>query len=106
MQQLLDICNDYSVANDITFNPLKSVCLVFRPAKYKLFCPRVGYEPADLTVHPPQKPSRVGSFFFEWVSSATKIFSPKKTHFSHFFMKVILLNLIVSSLCGNIYQDL
>ena len=26
MQQLLDICNDYGVANDITFNPLKSVC--------------------------------------------------------------------------------
>ena len=41
MQQLLDICNDYGVANDITFNPLKSVYLVFRPAKYKLFCPRV-----------------------------------------------------------------
>ena len=41
MQQLLDICNDYSVANDITFNPLKSVCLVFRHAKDKLFCPRV-----------------------------------------------------------------
>ena len=29
------------VANDITFNPLKSVCLVFRLAKYKLFCPSV-----------------------------------------------------------------
>ena len=35
LQQLLDICNDYSVANDITFNPMKSVCLVFRPEKYK-----------------------------------------------------------------------
>ena len=41
MQQLLDICNIYGVVNDITFNPLKSVCFVFRPAKYKLFCPRV-----------------------------------------------------------------
>ena len=79
MQPLLDICNDYGVADDITFNPLKSVCLVFRTAKYKLFCPRVGYEPADLTVHPPPKKTmRVGSFFFAWVSSATKIFSPKK----------------------------
>ena len=28
MQQLLGICNDYSVANDIIFNPLKSLCLV------------------------------------------------------------------------------
>ena len=25
MQQLLDICNDYGLANDITFNPLKTV---------------------------------------------------------------------------------
>ena len=41
MQQLLDICNDLGVANDITFNHLKSVCLVFRPAKYKLFRPSV-----------------------------------------------------------------
>ena len=41
IQQLLDICNDYGVANDITFKPLKSVYLVFSPAKYKLFCPRV-----------------------------------------------------------------
>ena len=48
MQQLLDICNDYGVANDITFNPLKSVCLVFRPAKYKLFCPRVHIGSAQL----------------------------------------------------------
>ena len=48
MQQLLDICNDYGVANDITFNPLTSVCLVFRPAKYKLFCPRVHIGSAQL----------------------------------------------------------
>ena len=48
MQQLLDICNDYGVANDITFNPLKSVCLVFRHAKYKLFCPRVHIGRAQL----------------------------------------------------------
>ena len=45
MQQLLDICN---VANNITFNPLKSVCLVFRPVKYKLFCPRVHIGSAQL----------------------------------------------------------
>ena len=48
LQQLLDICNDYDVANDITFNPLKSVCLVFRPARYKLFCPRVHIGRAQL----------------------------------------------------------
>ena len=45
---ILGICNDYSVANDITFNPLKSVCLVFRPAKYKLFSPRVHIGSAQL----------------------------------------------------------
>ena len=33
MQQLLEICNDYGVANDITFNHLKSVCLVFYACK-------------------------------------------------------------------------
>ena len=48
MQQLLDICHDYRVANDVTFNPLKSVCLVFSPAKYKLFCPRVYIGSAQL----------------------------------------------------------
>ena len=48
MQQLLDICNDYGVVNDITFNPLKSLCLGFRPAKYKLFCPSVHIGNAQL----------------------------------------------------------
>ena len=48
MQELLDICNDYGVANDITFNPLKSVCLVYIPAKYKLSCPRVHIGNAQL----------------------------------------------------------
>ena len=48
MQQLLDICNNYGVANDITSNPLKSVCLVFRPAKCKLFCLRVHIGRAQL----------------------------------------------------------
>ena len=48
MQQLLDICNDYGVANDITFKPLKSVYLVFSPAKYKLFYPRVHIDNAQI----------------------------------------------------------
>ena len=40
----------------------------------------IGYEPADLTVHPPQKktPIESGFIFFAWVSSATKIFPPEK----------------------------
>ena len=42
----------------------------------------LGYEPADLTVHPP--PPRMiesGLIFFVWVSSATKNFSSKKSGF-------------------------
>ena len=33
--------NNYVVANDILFNPLKSVCIVYKPKYYKLFCPSV-----------------------------------------------------------------
>ena len=35
----------------------------------------LGYEPADLTVHPPPIMIEGGLIFFVWVSSATKIFS-------------------------------
>ena len=39
----------------------------------------LGYEPADLTVHPPPHKTIEGGFiFFALVSSVTKIFSPKK----------------------------
>ena len=39
MQNLLDVCHNYGAANDIFFNPLKSVCIVYKPKYYKLFCP-------------------------------------------------------------------
>ena len=47
MQNLLDVCHNYGAANDILLNPLKSVCIVYKPKKYKLFCPSVniGSEP-------------------------------------------------------------
>ena len=47
MQNLLDVCHNYGAANDILFNPLKSVCIVYKPKNYKLFCPSVniGSEP-------------------------------------------------------------
>ena len=35
----------------------------------------LGYEPADLTVHPPPRMIEGGFIFFVWVSSVTKIFS-------------------------------
>ena len=47
MQNLLDACHNNGAANDILFNPLKSVCIVYNPKYYKLFCPSVnnGSEP-------------------------------------------------------------
>ena len=37
----------HGAVNDILFNPLKSVCIVYKPKYYKLFCPSVniGSEP-------------------------------------------------------------
>ena len=35
------MCYDYSQDNDIIFNSLKSVYVVFRPKRYHLFCPFV-----------------------------------------------------------------
>ena len=33
------MCYDFSQDNDIIFNSLKSVYVVFKPKRYKLFCP-------------------------------------------------------------------
>ena len=41
LQYLLDVCYNFSQCNDIVFNSLKSVYIVFRPKRYKLFCPTV-----------------------------------------------------------------
>ena len=30
LQKLLDVCFEYSIANDLLFNPVKSVCIVFK----------------------------------------------------------------------------
>jgi hypothetical protein len=38
LQKLMDICYDYSITCSIKFNPLKSVCVVFKPNTYKLTC--------------------------------------------------------------------
>ena len=47
MQNLLDVCHNYGAANDILFNRFKSVCIVYKPKYYKLFCVSVniGSEP-------------------------------------------------------------
>ena len=41
----------------------------------------IGYEPADLTVHPPPRMIEGGFIFFVWVSRVTKIFPQKKSGF-------------------------
>ena len=38
LQKLFDVCYNFSQCNDIVFNSLKSVYIVFRPKRYKLFC--------------------------------------------------------------------
>ena len=39
--KLLEMCYGFSQDNDLIFNSLKSVSVVFRPKRYKLFCPSV-----------------------------------------------------------------
>ena len=38
LQRLLDMCFDFSIRNDIMFNPIKSVCVVFKSKSNKLYC--------------------------------------------------------------------
>ena len=37
VQCMLDICYNYGLDNDVLFNPLKSVCMLFKPKRYKLY---------------------------------------------------------------------
>ena len=48
LQKLIDICYNYSVQNSLTFNPTKSVCVVFEPKKFKLYCPLMVLNAAPL----------------------------------------------------------
>ena len=41
LQKMLDVCFDFSLRNDIMFNPLKSVCVTFKPKNSKLSGPRI-----------------------------------------------------------------
>ena len=41
LQELIDICYDFSVQNVLSFNSSKSYCMVFNPKLYKLSCPRL-----------------------------------------------------------------
>ena len=39
LPKLIAICYNYSVQNSLTFSPTKSVCVVFKPKKFELYCP-------------------------------------------------------------------
>ena len=41
LHKMLDVCFDFSLRNDIMFNPVKSVCVTFKPKNSKLSCPSV-----------------------------------------------------------------
>ena len=41
LQQMFDVCFNFSICNDIIFNPVKSVCVAFQSKRSKLFCPNV-----------------------------------------------------------------
>ena len=41
LQEMLDVCFNISICDDIIFNPVKYVCVAFQPKKSKLFGPNV-----------------------------------------------------------------
>ena len=41
LQRMLDVCFDFSKRNDIKFNLIKSVCIVYKSKHNKLYCPNV-----------------------------------------------------------------
>ena len=41
LQRMLDVCFDFSIRNDIKFNPIKSVGIVIKPKNNKLHCSNV-----------------------------------------------------------------
>ena len=49
LQELLDVCFEYSIANDLILNPVKSVCIVFKTCCFQLFCPTVSIGTETLT---------------------------------------------------------
>ena len=50
LQKLLDVCFESSIAKDLLFNPVKSVCIVFKPSRFKLYylTVSIGTEPLTL----------------------------------------------------------
>ena len=42
--RMLDVCFIFSIRNDIMFNPIKSVCVVYKSKSNKLYCPTVSLD--------------------------------------------------------------
>ena len=40
-QKMSNPCYEFSQSNAIIFNPIKSQCMVFKPNRFKLYCPAV-----------------------------------------------------------------
>ena len=38
---MLNLSYEFSLSNDIIFNPIKCQCMVFKPNRFKLYCPAV-----------------------------------------------------------------
>ena len=49
LQKFIDICYNYSAQSSVTFNPTKSVFVVFKPNKFKLYCPLLVSNAAPLS---------------------------------------------------------
>ena len=41
LKKMLNLCYEFSQSNDIIFNPIKSQCMIFKPNRFKLYCPAV-----------------------------------------------------------------
>ena len=41
LQKILNLCYEFSQSNAIIFNPIKSQCMIFKPNRFKLYCPAV-----------------------------------------------------------------
>ena len=41
VRKILNLCYEFSLSNDNIFSPIKSQCMVFKPNRFKLYCPAV-----------------------------------------------------------------
>ena len=77
LQKLLEVCYGFSQDNDIILNSLKSVYVVFRPKRYKLFCPPVYLHREKLSrIH---ETKYLGCFLSDDQSDDVKIYKQIRT---------------------------